>query len=536
MTSLRYVPAYMRTKAMNRTRLIALTSLALLAQLAVHPAAAQQPRYRVVDLEPLGFDPILDDTPGTYGTIAINNYGEVVFARVVDDEVHAVVYLPEDAFGQTVLADGEILDLSVLDNDRSTIGAAWDINMSGQIVGQIDGSVLGEGQAVAWQLGASIKACPLGFHDDTLADIWSIAYAINDASPPLVVGSGKYSGEFPQGCVDYKDRAFRAVFDFSLQCPEIVLEPLSPLVGSADRATYAFDVNAAKIAGYSLKEAFAAHCENPSCNGDQDALTWPPLTNPSALETFPSWLGGHDVRGINDSGQLVGRGFDSESEEDCLAHALFWEDDAPTTVPVDLGSEEYGVPAGDQTRALAINNRISLQVVGANMTAGRAFLWEQNDDVPPDWDDAIDLQLQIDPNSGWELIEAHDINDLGCIVGWGRFQSEPGEPATINAFLLYENCPADCDEEGDVDGIVNIDDFLALLAQWGGPGSCDIDGSGIVNIEDFLDMLAFWGPCCRQGVMQPPQSVEDCLNRFGFDPVLLEKCICAVEPEHCSQQ
>ncbi len=53
-------------------------------------------------------------------------------------------------------------------------------------------------------------------------------------------------------------------------------------------------------------------------------------------------------------------------------------------------------------------------------------------------------------------------------------------------------CPQDC---GDMDGNVGINDFLALLAQWGEVGSsCDIDGGG-VGINDFLDLLANWGPC-----------------------------------------
>ncbi len=52
-------------------------------------------------------------------------------------------------------------------------------------------------------------------------------------------------------------------------------------------------------------------------------------------------------------------------------------------------------------------------------------------------------------------------------------------------------CPWDC---GDGDGTAGIVDFLALLAQWGGPGNCDFDGGG-VGIVDFLELLANWGPC-----------------------------------------
>ncbi len=54
-------------------------------------------------------------------------------------------------------------------------------------------------------------------------------------------------------------------------------------------------------------------------------------------------------------------------------------------------------------------------------------------------------------------------------------------------------CPWDCTVGGG-DGTVGISDFLLLLAQWGGPGTCDFDGGG-VGITDFLELLANWGPC-----------------------------------------
>ena len=38
------------------------------------------------------------------------------------------------------------------------------------------------------------------------------------------------------------------------------------------------------------------------------------------------------------------------------------------------------------------------------------------------------------------------------------------------------------------------DDFLQLLAEWGGAGGCDFDGGG-VGINDFLELLANWGAC-----------------------------------------
>jgi hypothetical protein len=51
-------------------------------------------------------------------------------------------------------------------------------------------------------------------------------------------------------------------------------------------------------------------------------------------------------------------------------------------------------------------------------------------------------------------------------------------------------CPADLDG----DGVVNVVDFLLLLADWGAPGG-DINGDGTTDILDFLLLLAGWGPC-----------------------------------------
>ena len=84
-----------------------------------------------------------------------------------------------------------------------------------------------------------------------------------------------------------------------------------------------------------------------------------------------------------------------------------------------------------------------------------------------------------------------------------RFDDNPakddigvGPPPVVDMgayeWQLPDTCPWDC--SGDFNGIVNVLEFLALLAQWGTPGYCDFDGEG-VSITDFLLMLAHWGPC-----------------------------------------
>ena len=102
----------------------------------------------------------------------------------------------------------------------------------------------------------------------------------------------------------------------------------------------------------------------------------------------------------------------------------------------------------------------------------------------------------IDPDdrSGISVSGAGDVNGDGLadlIVGAHR--ADPG--GTIDAGEIYvvfgPSCPWDC---ADGDGNVGIVDFLALLADWSGPGECDFDGGGI-GITDFLNLLAHWGFC-----------------------------------------
>ena len=54
-----------------------------------------------------------------------------------------------------------------------------------------------------------------------------------------------------------------------------------------------------------------------------------------------------------------------------------------------------------------------------------------------------------------------------------------------------------CAADVDGSGVVDVVDFLQVLAAWGPCAGCpeDIDGSGEVGIEDFLALLASWGPC-----------------------------------------
>lgn len=67
-------------------------------------------------------------------------------------------------------------------------------------------------------------------------------------------------------------------------------------------------------------------------------------------------------------------------------------------------------------------------------------------------------------------------------------------PATLE--VQSSLCPADIAPENEPDGLVNVDDMLAVINAWG-PCLCseDVNGNGIVDVDDLLAVINAWGPC-----------------------------------------
>ncbi|MHC4130098.1 MAG: choice-of-anchor Q domain-containing protein, partial [Planctomycetota bacterium] len=96
----------------------------------------------------------------------------------------------------------------------------------------------------------------------------------------------------------------------------------------------------------------------------------------------------------------------------------------------------------------------------------------------------IDITTDLDGNP--RFVDDPDTVDTG----------HGGMPAVdMGAYEFQTGCPWDCGMPAD--GQVSVVDFLALLAQWGGPGTCDCEDppDGAVDVGDFLALLAAWGDC-----------------------------------------
>ena len=140
------------------------------------------------------------------------------------------------------------------------------------------------------------------------------------------------------------------------------------------------------------------------------------------LGKLPGW-GNSRAFGINDNGQVVGNSFTlfSESFPDSFAdgHAFLWSGGMQ-----DLGT----LPGWSSSIAYGINN--SGQVVGISFNSDsindtRAFLWSSRSGMQ----DLSTLPAVV--AAGWSaLLSARAINDTGQIVGWGTINGQ------VHAFLL----------------------------------------------------------------------------------------------------
>ena len=101
-------------------------------------------------------------------------------------------------------------------------------------------------------------------------------------------------------------------------------------------------------------------------------------------------------------------------------------------------------------------------------------------DLDEDGDTEEPLPFDLDWNP--RFVDDPDTQDTGYgtppIVDMGAYEFQPPD------------CPADFDDDGDVDTA----DLLFLLGAWGTPDG-DVDGDGDTDTADLLALLAAWGEC-----------------------------------------
>ncbi len=162
-------------------------------------------------------------------------------------------------------------------------------------------------------------------------------------------------------------------------------------------------------AAYGINDAGTVVGDGQLTNGTFQAIVWSPDGGISLLGTF----GGPNSQatGINDNGEVVGFASLPSGYENAFS--------VVDAVMTDLGT------LGESSFAYGVNN--NGEVVGYSYLADgdqHAFLY--NDGT------MLDLNSLIPSNSGWDLLAAYGINDVGQITGVGLYDGQ------LTAFLLTD--------------------------------------------------------------------------------------------------
>ncbi len=373
-----------------------------------------------------------------------------------------------------------------------------------------------------------------------------IAWSVNDLPEPEVVGEAL--GKWGCFCSQTQFQGdVRLGFRLRLQAGQQVLHlPPYQFSPDCDSNSVGYDVNSARNrVGHSIEGGPLCQQDPGNCDGTTDAMHWTatvPPSGPTALEDYdpsspPTGLGS-SARCINDGERIVGWGREPDTPggaPDCLKWAFLWR--SPAIMEFCVLPMPPTMSPEDERQADAIANSDAngvTRVVGWNITQPLALLWESAapDNNCPSW---VPKDLDMISCAAWTVEQARDVHTNGQIAGYGRIGGSP----LLHAIVLIPvpNC---CIEDIDEFPGVGITDLLALLAAWGAcvPPFCpsstclaDLDCDGSVGVTDLLRLLAAWGPSCGLASGGPPQNIQDCFDRFGYeDPLVLQHCICAVEP------
>jgi hypothetical protein len=116
--------------------------------------------------------------------------------------------------------------------------------------------------------------------------------------------------------------------------------------------------------------------------------------------------------------------------------------------------------------------------------------------IPDDWDIKTGAAIDCNGNGIPDSCDVAAGCDADCNVNGVPDSCDlaSGTSEDINANNLPDECECIADISGD--GVVDIDDILALIGYWDSPGPLgDFNADGIVSIHDLLILVSGWGEC-----------------------------------------
>jgi probable HAF family extracellular repeat protein len=380
---------------------VVLSVFALSVTTAAHAAS-----YTITDLGTLG-------GPESFGT-GLNAGGQGAGASYTSGGTayHTFLWKPTTPNG----ASGTMTDLGTLGGTESFGNG---LNASGQVAGESSTTGDAATHAFLWKPTTPGGASGTMYNLGTLGGTNSYGYGINAAGQ--VTGASDTAGDTASQAFLWKPTTPNGTSG--------TMYDLGSLGGTESNGSA---INASgQVSGSSLT------------NGDAHfrAFLWKPTLPNGASGTMYNLgtLGGNESFGgaINANGQVAGFSYTTGNS---MYHAYLWTPTSPNGISGTM--QDIGTLGGHNSYSYNIG--VGGQVVGASeivTTSDRthAFLYTSGSGI-------VDLNTAIDPLSGWELLDAADINDAGQITGQGLINGQ------FHAYLLTPvQIPGDFNGNGTVD-------------------------------------------------------------------------------------
>jgi hypothetical protein len=489
------------------------------------PSPCPDCRHRIITIADIGSATATGEPEAGDTSPGINNLGQAcgIYNSASLGNLRAFAWLPRAQFG---LASG-LHDLNSLAGLTGfTFAMGMDLNDNAYVVG-INGSIASmfdDGHAWLWKVSDYTTSGGLPYLDlhttGSGSDSDSCAYAINNASPAIVVG-------FADFVCDLTDLLPRGFFrDTSVLS---AMAELLPGAGSAFSA--AFDLRTATpvwIVGRDDLASTGMACipfiDAPHCYFmRRDPVVWQNFSSTATLLSRPNPPAGAQVRAINSQGKMVGVTWVQPPSGNCPRLAFLWDGLSQT---VTLSMFMPPLQTGNNCWAEGISDPDAggrIFIGGFNATLVTGIIWEKRTDA--DYCAIDPNQTTLPCNTTFVIEKVFDLNKFGHAIIHGRTgtQRQVGIltcRADLNGDLRIShsdelildnqmgctgpNCSADlnCDE------VVHEDDLRILVATASGANLCLIErlctpggggagafagGGGSLSLEEALWTIGFEG-------------------------------------------
>jgi hypothetical protein len=151
--------------------------------------------------------------------------------------------------------------------------------------------------------------------------------------------------------------------------------------------------------------------------------------------------------------------------------------------PSPLPGDQFGVSLSLSGDRLLVGSRFGS--VGG-IPAGRVDVFGRSGTGWSAADVLLPTVPVADAEFGWSVAAGGNHALIGA-------PQQPDRGDVVAFAGLTTACGCDADLSGD--GVVGVDDLLAMLEAWGTTTDGDINGDGTTGIDDLLLLIAAWGPC-----------------------------------------